>query len=139
MHRCTTSEAGSDYGSMAPMTKLQPLLTVLSLGTALAISACSDDPEGAGGDGSRTDSVLALTGDAAAGQMVFESNCGLSSCHGTDGNSGAGTHFSIVATRSNEAILNVVINGSGAMLPLGDSLTDQQLADVLAYIRSRTW
>lgn len=82
--------------------------------------------------------ALELTGDAAAGKAVFTTNCG--GCHtladaGTTGNVGPNLDDSKPTT---ELIVTNVTNGKGTMPPFGESLTDQQIADVAAYITQST-
>jgi cytochrome c6 len=77
-------------------------------------------------------------GDAAAGKEVFlgDSDCG--SCHtladaGTSGSIGP----NLDATKpSPELVVERVTNGSGVMPPFADSLSEQQIQDVAAYVSS---
>lgn len=88
--------------------------------------------DGGGGDPQFAD-ILALEGDAMAGGTVFANACGDSICHGSDGVSGPAADLTVeVPVRTETELLDVMLNGSGDMLPL--NLTDQQAADVLAYI-----
>jgi mono/diheme cytochrome c family protein len=77
-------------------------------------------------------------GDAAAGKTVFTDNCG--SCHtladaGTSGNTGPNLDD---LQPSFETVQQQVVSGGGAMPAFGDDglLTDQQIADVSAYVSS---
>jgi mono/diheme cytochrome c family protein len=73
-------------------------------------------------------------GDAAAGKTVFVANCG--SCHtlgdaGTSGTIGPNLDDS----QPDEAlVVDRVTNGQGAMPPFSGTLTEQQIADVSAYV-----
>ena len=79
------------------------------------------------------EAILTLTGDETAGASVFSSTC--SACHGADGDSGyAADLTSVVPARSDERIIEAVIYGDGSM-PAQSALTDQEVADVLAYCR----
>lgn len=80
----------------------------------------------------RVTDILALTGDTANGEALFGTDCAI--CHGTDGSGGSGPSLvAKVPELSEEEILDVVINGEDSM-PAFDGWTDQELADVLAYL-----
>lgn len=98
------------------------------LALTFTLGGCDD-----GGGDSRNGQILALEGDPGAGAGVFANTCGDGICHGSNGDSGPAANLSTeVPMRSENALLNVMLNGSGDMLPL--NLTDQQAADVLAYV-----
>lgn len=95
----------------------------------------------------RSTSVLALTGSAANGKTVYSSMC--ASCHGVDGKGGTTrkadggvgeVYPSLVekaASLKSDVFLNDVINGvPGTSMVSYSSLTDQQLADVYAYVKT---
>jgi mono/diheme cytochrome c family protein len=86
----------------------------------VALAACNGD-----GDGTGT-----LEGDPVAGEAVFASNCAI--CHGADGTGGSGPD---VTGQSDEAeVVEVVENGEGDMPGFVDSLTEQEIADVAAFV-----
>lgn len=113
-----------------------PLLWLNSTG-------CSDSEEdgsGGGDSGARAAAILELTGDATAGQTSFESSCGLGapSCHNSDGTAGSGNARDLTTDApdmTDEFIINTVLNGQGSM-PAQDTLDDQTIANIVAYIRS---
>jgi len=75
-------------------------------------------------------------GDAAAGKVVFTSNCG--GCHtladaGTAGNVGPNLDKS---KPSADLVTQRVTNGQGAMPPFAGTLSATQIADVSAYVSS---
>lgn len=113
-----------------------PLL--LTLSAALFLPACNEeeeDDEGGNVDSARVDAILALTGDASAGQTIY-ARCSVSSCHGTDGNSGpAGTPALAdeVPEQSDEQLVQIVLGGYGSMP--AQPMEDQDMANVLAYLR----
>lgn len=110
-------------------------LLILTLPLVLTSVACdSDDGDGDGG-GDDNGAILDLTGDAAAGQTVFTSGmCSTAACHGTDGNSGQAPALNgVVSGRTDDQIIDSVLDGKGAMPP--QDLTDQQMANVLAWLR----
>lgn len=116
------------------MNRTWPLL----LAGLLSLPACDDggDSNDTGGNNSRVDTILALTPDATAGQTVFTETCGLASCHGADGNT-PGTPSTKKLTDeimelSDSAVVTVIIDGKDSMP--AQSLSDQQVADVLAYV-----
>lgn len=98
------------------------------LGLGLVLGACSGD-EGEN-EGGRVDDILALTGDSAAGAGVFADNCAV--CHGADGTGGSGPD---VTSEDDEAeVAEVVLFGEEEMTPFDGVLTDQEIADVVAYV-----
>jgi mono/diheme cytochrome c family protein len=95
----------------------------------LVLAAC--------GPVTRADEVALLTGTAAAGRKVFEANC--ASCHGSDAK-GTKSGVNLVEPAKTDPaaeFLGTVINGKGANMSSFAGLTDQQLADVYAYIKSK--
>lgn len=99
---------------------------LLSL-TLLALAACSGDDEGTA---NRTDDILALTGDTAAGQSSYDSNC--ASCHAADGSGGTGP---AIAGAAGEEVVEAMLFPEGAM-PSFESMGDQEIADIAAYVGS---
>jgi len=85
-----------------------------------------------------TDAILALTGDAANGKLVYESKC--ASCHKADGSGDASLNYPNLAEHasheSDAEIVTVVLDGEEAMPAFRASLDDQEVADLLAYIRA---
>jgi mono/diheme cytochrome c family protein len=78
----------------------------------------------------------AAAGSDAAGMIVFTTNCG--SCHtladaGTTGSVGPNLDDLKPAYA---VVVEQVTNGGGAMPPFGGTLTEQQIADVAAYVSS---
>jgi mono/diheme cytochrome c family protein len=80
--------------------------------------------------GNETDAILGLTGDATNGQKVFEANC--QSCHGADGKSG--TVGRNITSASDTELVHIVLNGEDEMPSFADTLSDQEIADVLGYV-----
>lgn len=82
----------------------------------------------------RADQVAALTGDAAAGKAVYDANCG--GCHGMQGKGGIGKSlFPEFNGLTNGEVATVVLNGQGLMGAKA-SLSDQQIADLIAHGRA---
>jgi mono/diheme cytochrome c family protein len=88
---------------------------------AVALAACG------------TETTDDLVGDATAGEIVWsDSSC--ASCHGADGISGsAGKNIVDVAANEASEFSSVVLNGEGTM-PAFPDLTDQDIADLRAFI-----
>ena len=85
-----------------------------------------------------TDTVPAGGGDPAAGKEVFLGIGGCGSCHtfadaGTSGSIGPNLDD---AAPSLDLALDRITNGQGAMPSFSGQLTDQQIADVAAYVSS---
>jgi mono/diheme cytochrome c family protein len=83
----------------------------------------------------RIRAIQALTGGSAAGGERFAENCAR--CHGDDG---GGTDRAPnlqdrVPLRDDESLLRTLIQGKGGMPRWGERLGDQDLADVLAFLR----
>lgn len=130
------------------MKKLIALMAVL----VLALAACGGGDEGSGdGDSSGTDAPSGLTGDATAGEEVFVGTC--AACHGPDarGIEGLGKDLhgnEFVADNSDAEMVAFLEEGRPAGDPANDtgvdmppkggnpSLADQDLYDVVAYLRT---
>lgn len=87
--------------------------------------------------GAETDSglgALDLEGDAARGAALFSSRCAV--CHGDDGSGGSqGVNIADhVPYHSDEDLVELLAEGEGRMPAPG--LSDQEIADVLAYLRA---
>ena len=80
--------------------------------------------------------ILALTGDPINGDTLYNNNPGnCVFCHGADGSGGTGTAL----TNPNlqlEAIVEIVYYGEGIMSSYADAMTDQEIADVAAYVKN---
>jgi mono/diheme cytochrome c family protein len=108
---------------------------------ALALGGCGDD-ETATQDVS---DILALTGDTARGTALF-STCGTSSCHGMTGSDGMGGDLAVRVPELDDAQLATIIRYgvdtpaiASSMPQQGDteggSLTAQDIADIMAFLR----
>ncbi len=111
---------------------------LVSLSTIL-LTACpsgtSGDGDGDGdGDGNRVADVLALTGDATNGADLYDTDCRV--CHAPDGSGTASGANLQGLTESDEDLLGTIIDGEGNMPEWGGMYSDQELADVLAHIKT---
>jgi mono/diheme cytochrome c family protein len=85
-----------------------------------------------------TDGEQPAEGDAAAGKEVFLGSAGCGSCHtladaGTSGTIGPNLDD---AQPSFELAVDRVTNGQGAMPSFSDQLSEQEIANVAAYVSS---
>ena len=93
-----------------------------------------------------TFSSLARAQDAAkapAGAAIFSKKCVL--CHGADGTGNtplgkqlqaANLHSKAVQSRSDDELHTVVHDGQTNMPPFGDQLTDDEITQVIQYVRT---
>lgn len=111
---------------------------VLLLAASL-LAGCDDFVLGTTGDGSgsRSDSILALTGDAAAGETVFDTHC--VACHDKAGlvDKVGPALGDFVPNAEDTELVSVVLDGTGSM-PAQNITADQDVADLLAWAR-QTW
>jgi mono/diheme cytochrome c family protein len=77
-------------------------------------------------------------GDAAAGKEVFLGASGCASCHTLSDAGATGTIGpNLDATQpSDELVVDRVTNGQGGMPSFADSLSEEQIQDVAAYVSS---
>ena len=118
---------------------MRALLTLLPL---LALSACDGKEEGHGHDDDHShDSEgldtglegLQLDGNVHDGEHTYEDSC--AGCHGADGSGGDGPSLiDAVPVHTNVQIANIITYGSGEMPEI--HIDDQEIADVIAYLRS---
>ncbi len=102
---------------------------LLTAAVAFSLSACA-------GTNERTPGILELDRDAAAGSTVYENNC--MSCHGADltGESGPDITGAGDAHEDSE-IVDLVLNGGIFMPSFADQLDDQEVADLMGYLRTQ--
>jgi mono/diheme cytochrome c family protein len=83
--------------------------------------------------------ALKLTGDPTAGKAVFTS-AGCVGCHTLADAGATGTVGPNLddAKPGTELVVTRVTKGQGAMPPFAGQLTDQQIADVAAYVTQAT-
>ncbi len=108
--------AGGEEGQEAVPTETQPATTETQ-------PATTEEEDGG------------AAGDPAAGKEVFAS-AGCGGCHtlGAAGSSGAVGPNLDDAKPSAERVVDRVTNGKGVMPPFKGSLTEQQIADVAAFV-----
>jgi mono/diheme cytochrome c family protein len=123
----------------------------LLLTTMLALTtACDEDTGDEGGNDTSADdggedraaTILGLTGDAANFESDFAANCGIAGCHGPSGNDGnAPALMDRVGALTDEEIVDILLEGvtdgdSGMVMTSQSHLSDQQLANALAYVNA---
>jgi cytochrome c551 len=96
----------------------------------LAGMGCEGAKDGDGGDDDRVSTILALEGDAAAGQGLYESQC--LACHAADGTGGVGPAVTEVEAVPEDTIAQILEGGEG--MTSYASLPDQDIANVYAYM-----
>lgn len=112
------------------------VLALLVLPLALAACPGGDDETDTDVSGF-THPSLELTGNVTDGQTVYTSNC--STCHAEDGTGGAGSDLTAVLPGDSvEDVTQAVVEGidGTSMVSYDGTLSDQEIADVVAYIRS---
>lgn len=82
----------------------------------------------------RVDAILELTGDTAAGQVLWTLDC--ESCHAADGTGNdLGPGLLGELHHGEKQILTWILDGKAdGEMPAFGSYTDQEAADVLAYL-----
>jgi mono/diheme cytochrome c family protein len=85
-----------------------------------------------------TETTPALEGDPVAGKEVFLGTAGCASCHTLSDAGASGTVGPNLddAQPSEELALDRVTNGQGGMPSFSSTLSEQQIADVAAYVSS---
>ena len=110
------------------------------MGLALTVGAVATGPlrpAEAAGDGAAMS--RGFTFDEAGGAALYAHVC--VACHQADarGAIGAGAYPSLEANpslASKDYVLGILLEGRGAMPPLGRLMSDAQVADVVTYLRS---
>lgn len=114
----------------AYVTRLNVQILGLFGGLLLSfLTACGDEL-------TRTDDILALDGDVSEGQVLFEANC--AGCHGEDGRSGSiGINIvSHVGHHGDGYLVDLLLDGRDGMPAFGESLSDQEIADVISFLHT---
>jgi mono/diheme cytochrome c family protein len=96
-------------------------------------------PGGGGGETTTPKTPSTPSGDATAGKQVF-ATAGCTSCHTLADAGATGTVGPNLddAKPGTELVVTRVTKGQGAMPPFAGQLTDQQIADVAAYVTQAT-
>ncbi len=114
------------------MTRRAPLLAAAAL-AALALAGCGGDGGGGGGAEGPPPQQVVDSGNAPAGREVFGQNC--AACHGGKGEGGTGPQLTGNEEATDaEAVVDQIREGGGGMPSFGDRLSEQELADVSAFV-----
>ena len=107
-----------------------PLSLALCLGFVASSVACGPETH------ERTPMVLERTGDAEAGAPLYATHC--ASCHAEDGTgTPQGPNLPNETNHhSDEEIVEAILSGKGTMPAFDDDLGDQDVADLLAFLRT---
>ncbi len=140
------------------MQRLKPFIPFIVLLLALALVACGGDSNGSAPSGSDqngasngADTEVVSSGDPAAGEAQYNQVC--IACHGPEGQGvqGLGLPFTtsnFVESQSDAELLEFIKQGrpighpdntTGVDMPPkggNPALTDEQILDIIAYIRS---
>ena len=91
-----------------------------------ALLGCSTD---------RIHDIEQLDGDLNNGATVYDDSC--AGCHGASGEGGVGPSMDgVMPNHSDTLFLEVVLSGLGDEMPSFGALEDQQLADLLSWLRN---
>ncbi len=97
-------------------------LKILVASAMVALAGCGENP--------RIAEVEALTGDATQGAVLYEANCRW--CHGSDGR---GAHSMYPGGSLSPKLIETILEGLSGM-PSFDNLSNQEIADIVAYIET---
>ena len=89
---------------------------------ALALVGCGENP--------RIAEIEALVGDAETGAPLYEANCRW--CHGSNGR---GAHSMYPGGTLSPNLIETILEGLSGM-PSFDNLSNQEIADIVAYIET---
>ena len=117
------------------MARPPALLAILAL-VAFTLAACGGDGGGDGEDSGPPPQQVVDQGNSSDGVDVYAQSC--AACHGDDGDGGSGPRLAgEEAYTSADVVVDQIRNGGGGMPAFGDRLSDQELADVSAYVVER--
>lgn len=118
---------------IAAVRRTALVLVVLAGALGLAAAGCGDEEQV-----SATETTSSLEGDPVAGKAVYTGASACIGCHAlADAGATATVGPNLDDTMPSVAlVVDRVTNGQGGMPPFGSTLTEQQIADVAAYISS---
>lgn len=123
-----------------PMNRLVicAVLSVVVLevaGNGTAIGASDGGPQNAHKIGSSGSVPARPAGDSSRGEGLYNASCIV--CHGPQAAGGIGPRLAGNPVLSNEqAFWKVVYEGRHVMPPLKDAITEQQMADIQAWLKT---
>lgn len=83
------------------------------------------------GCGGEYKEISADAGDATSGEALFSTNC--SGCHGADA-TGSESGPDIAGIEDSDETIGIIMEGDGSMPAFGESLSDQDVSDILAWL-----
>lgn len=104
---------------------------------SLLFSACqaSDPPAEQVGPSSAAQAKPSSPASAERGEELYRTNCAF--CHGDHGERGANPLTNSINQLDDTALVEIILNGMPEKgMPVPNKLTSEQIADVLAFIRS---
>ncbi|MFZ3579906.1 c-type cytochrome [Virgibacillus sp. DJP39] len=109
------------------------LVSLLLLALVVIVSACGGggEEEGSESGGDSGGETTTVQGNAEDGQEIYKANC--LSCHGQEG-AGASAPALTGGELTYDQIVQQVKNGGGGMPAFEDQLSEQEIADVSAYV-----
>lgn len=97
--------------------------------------ASDGGPQGTDKDTSSGMTSRRLAGDHSRGEELYKASCVV--CHGQRGSGGIGPRLAGNPVLSNDqAFWKVVYEGRHVMPPLKDAVTEQQMADIRAWLQT---
>jgi len=105
--------------------------------TSLLLSACqtSDPPVAHAAVPDAAQVQPSTSTSAERGQEIYRKNCAF--CHGSSGERGVNPIQNSVEQLEDIALTEIIINGvPGKGMPVPKELTNEQIADLVAFIRS---
>ncbi len=103
-------------------------------GNGIAIGASDGEPQNAHKIGSSGSVPVRPAGDSSRGEGLYNASCIV--CHSLQATGGIGPRLAGNPVLSNEqAFWKVVYEGRHVMPPLKDSITEQQMADIQAWLK----
>ena len=124
-------------GSLRLQSRGRVLLAAVSLILAVGLVGCGSQ-ESEEAQTAATETTPSLEGDPVAGKAVYTGASACIGCHAlADAGATATVGPNLDDTMPSAAlVVDRVTNGQGGMPPFGNTLTEQQIADVAAYISS---
>jgi mono/diheme cytochrome c family protein len=104
-------------------------------GNGPAVRANDGAPQGPDKNSSSGNALKRPAGDSARGEGLYNASCVV--CHGPQAAGGIGPRLAGNAVLSNEqAFWKVVYEGRHVMPPLKGAITEQQMADIQAWLKT---
>jgi len=104
-------------------------------GNGTVIGASDAGPQNADKTGSSGSVSMRPAGDSSRGEGLYSSSCIV--CHGPQASGGIGPRLAGNPVLSNEqAFWKVVYEGRHVMPPLKGAITEQQMADIQAWLKT---